>query len=91
MPPYLRRLVQGFCWASDADLVNALGVLLTGLLGNHFVDDPKPLVILDGNPVYETMNGPNEFMVIGNLKRDPCKFQCRLPLSGGFYRAVDGV
>jgi proline-specific peptidase len=23
---------------------------------------------LDGNPVYETMNGPNEFMVIGNLK-----------------------
>jgi proline-specific peptidase len=23
---------------------------------------------LDGNPVYETMNGPNEFLVIGNLK-----------------------
>ena len=23
---------------------------------------------LDGNPVYETMNGPNEFFVIGNLK-----------------------
>ena len=23
---------------------------------------------LDGNQVYETMNGPNEFMVIGNLK-----------------------
>jgi proline-specific peptidase len=23
---------------------------------------------LDNNPVYETMNGPNEFMVIGNLK-----------------------
>jgi proline-specific peptidase len=23
---------------------------------------------LDGNPVYETMNGPNEFMVIGNLR-----------------------
>jgi proline-specific peptidase len=23
---------------------------------------------LDGNPVYETMNGPNEFMVVGNLK-----------------------
>ena len=23
---------------------------------------------LDGNPVYETMNGPNEFTVVGNLK-----------------------
>jgi proline-specific peptidase len=23
---------------------------------------------LDGNPVYETMNGPNEFFVIGNLR-----------------------
>jgi proline-specific peptidase len=23
---------------------------------------------LDGNPVYQTMNGPNEFFVIGNLK-----------------------
>lgn len=33
---------------------------------------PDPLVRsvenLDGNPVYETMNGPNEFFVIGNLK-----------------------
>jgi proline-specific peptidase len=33
---------------------------------------PDPLMRtihnLDGNPVYETMNGPNEFMVIGNLK-----------------------
>jgi proline iminopeptidase len=23
---------------------------------------------LEGNAVYETMNGPNEFMVVGNLK-----------------------
>ncbi len=33
---------------------------------------PEPLLRtaenLDGNPVYETMNGPNEFFVIGNLK-----------------------
>jgi proline-specific peptidase len=33
---------------------------------------PDPLMRtignLDSNPVYETMNGPNEFMVIGNLK-----------------------
>ncbi|HKH12629.1 MAG TPA: proline iminopeptidase-family hydrolase [Rubrobacter sp.] len=33
---------------------------------------PEPMLRtienLDGNPVYETMNGPNEFFVIGNLK-----------------------
>lgn len=33
---------------------------------------PDPMVRtgenLEGNPVYETMNGPNEFFVIGNLK-----------------------
>ncbi len=33
---------------------------------------PEPLLRsvnnLEGNPVYETMNGPNEFFVIGNLK-----------------------
>jgi proline-specific peptidase len=28
----------------------------------------RTTAILDGNPVYETMNGPNEFVVIGNLK-----------------------
>ena len=42
-------LLRDFCWASDADLTNAVGVLLTGLLANHFVDDPKPIAILDGN------------------------------------------
>lgn len=36
--------------------------------------DPWPVPLLrslenlDGNPVYETMNGPNEFFVIGNLR-----------------------
>ena len=36
--------------------------------------DPWPDALLrtgrnvDGNPVYETMNGPNEFTVVGNLK-----------------------
>jgi hypothetical protein len=49
LPPHLRRLLQDFCWASDADLANAVGLLLTGLLANHFVDDAKPVVILDGN------------------------------------------
>lgn len=49
LPPYTRRLFAEFCWASDADLTNAVSVLLTGILGNHFLDDPKPIVIIDGN------------------------------------------
>src|SRR4051812_46196774 len=49
LPPYLRRLLGGFCWASDADLVNAVGLLLTGFLANHFVSEPKPVGIIDGN------------------------------------------
>jgi hypothetical protein len=49
LPPGLRRLLQDFCWASEADLENALGLLLTGLLANHFVSDPKPVGLIDGN------------------------------------------
>jgi hypothetical protein len=49
LPPLLRRLFRGFCWASDADLTNAVAFLLTGLLSNHFVQDPKPVGIIDGN------------------------------------------
>lgn len=29
----------------------------------------RSIANLDGNAVYETMNGPNEFMVVGNLKK----------------------
>jgi hypothetical protein len=49
LPPRLRELLREFDWRSDADLVNAVGVLLTGLLVNHFLDDPHPAVIVDGN------------------------------------------
>ena len=49
LPPYLRRLLQDFCWASDADLENALALLLTGVLCNHFVTNPKPVGLVDGN------------------------------------------
>lgn len=49
LPPRLRGLLREFCWRSDADLANALGVLLTGLLVNHFVDDPHPVVAVDAN------------------------------------------
>jgi hypothetical protein len=49
LPPRLRELLGEFHWRSDADLVNAVGVLLTGLLVNHFLDVPHPAVIVDGN------------------------------------------
>jgi hypothetical protein len=49
LPPYLRRLLGEFCWASEADLENALALLLTGLLANHFVTTPKPVGLIDGN------------------------------------------
>lgn len=49
LPPVIRQLLQEFCWASDADLVNGLALLLTGFLSNHFIDDPKPIAIIDGN------------------------------------------
>lgn len=49
LPPHLRSLLAGFCFRADADLVNAVSMLLTGLLANHFVDVPKGLFLLDGN------------------------------------------
>jgi hypothetical protein len=49
LPSCLWRLLQDFCWAEAADLENALGLLLTGLLANHFVSDPKPIGLIDGN------------------------------------------
>jgi hypothetical protein len=49
LPPLLRRLLAGFCWSGDADLTNAVGLLLTGFLANHFVDNAKPVGIIDGN------------------------------------------
>jgi hypothetical protein len=49
LPPCLGRLLRGFCWASDADLTNAVALFLTGLLSNHFVAEPKPIGIIDGN------------------------------------------
>ena len=49
LPPRLRALFAEFSWRSDADLVNALAMLLTGLLINHFVDDPHPGGLVDAN------------------------------------------
>jgi hypothetical protein len=49
LPPGLRALLAGFCFRSDADLVNAVGAFLTGLLANHFLTTSKALVLMDGN------------------------------------------
>lgn len=47
--PRLRALLEEFCFESPADLVNAVAVLVTGLLINHFVGDSHPMVGVDGN------------------------------------------
>src|SRR5208337_2010139 len=49
LPPRLAQLLREFAWRSDADHVNAVAALLTGLLCNHFVDEPHPIVVIDGN------------------------------------------
>jgi hypothetical protein len=49
LPPYLKRLLKDFCWASDADLENFLALLLSGVLSNHFDTMPKPMGLIDGN------------------------------------------
>jgi hypothetical protein len=49
LPPRLRELFAGFCFRCDADLVNAVSVLLTGMTISKFIQSGKPLVIVDGN------------------------------------------
>ncbi len=49
LPPHVKNLLSGFCFRSDADVANAVAMLLTGLLANHFVTDPKGLFLVDGN------------------------------------------
>jgi hypothetical protein len=49
LPPALRTLLEGFCFRADADVVNAVGAMLTGLLANHFLTTGKGVGLLDGN------------------------------------------
>lgn len=49
LPPRLRGLLGGFCFRSPADLANALAALVTGLLADRFIEQPKPMILLDGN------------------------------------------
>ena len=49
IPPKLRKLLDGFCFRTLADRVNAVALLLTGLLVNHFIGPGKPIWLIDGN------------------------------------------
>lgn len=49
LPPHLRALLGGFCFRTPTDLVNTLGLFLTGLLINHFVTTLKAVALVDGN------------------------------------------
>jgi hypothetical protein len=49
LPPGLRALLADFCFETDADLVNAVAMLLTGVLMNHLVSAGKPVFIINGN------------------------------------------
>jgi hypothetical protein len=49
LPPFTRTLLREFCWRGESDLTNALALLLTGLLINHFVEQPHPAALLDAN------------------------------------------
>jgi hypothetical protein len=49
LPTRLRELLNGFCFRAEADLVNTLGLFLTGVLINHFVVALKAVALVDGN------------------------------------------
>ena len=49
LPQRLRTLLGGFCFRGDADVANAVAMLLTGLLANRFVRETKPVFLIDGN------------------------------------------
>lgn len=49
LPPHLRRLLGDFAFRTDADLVHALAILLTGLLVEWFREPGKPIAMIDGN------------------------------------------
>jgi hypothetical protein len=49
LPLHLRALLSGFCFRSDADVANSIGLLLTGILMNHFMAEGKALALIDGN------------------------------------------
>lgn len=49
LPHHVHGLLRDFCFRADADVVNAVAALLTGLLVTIFVAFGKAVVLLDGN------------------------------------------
>lgn len=49
LPTHLGRLLSDFCFLADADVINTVGAMQTGLLPAHFQDTGKGLVLVDGN------------------------------------------
>lgn len=49
LSPRLRTLLEGFCFRESADVANALAALLTGVLANHFMRQPKATNHIDAN------------------------------------------
>jgi hypothetical protein len=49
LPKTLQLVLSGFCFRGPADLTNFLGLMLTGLLANHFLTTQKALALIDGN------------------------------------------
>jgi hypothetical protein len=76
LPPRLRELLGEFNWRSDADLANAVAMLLTGLLINHFGDQPHPMAIIDAN-----QSGVGKTILVQSFGRvlDGCEAE-RIPI-----------
>lgn len=49
LPPHLRYLFQHLPFESEADLADALGILLTGIMPEHFSACGRPMAVIDGN------------------------------------------
>ena len=49
LPPRLRGMLADFCFRTDADLVNAVGTMLTGMMPSVFQRRGKAVVLIDGN------------------------------------------
>jgi hypothetical protein len=49
LPHHLQTLLGGFCFHADADVVNTVALLLTGLLVHRFIVSSKPIGLVDGN------------------------------------------
>jgi hypothetical protein len=76
LPRHLRTLLTDFCFAGPSDAANALGLLLTGVLLNHFVTPTKPMVLLDGNQpgVGKTLLARTVGVVLGGTDPRPISY-----------------